>query len=329
MKQYLCIIFLLVLAVSCSSDKKSGDRKVTAKSQSAPYELLVVGDKEWLKTQNGEMFIDAVAGPIEGLPQSEPAFRVTTLNAAAFKGTFRTYSNIVEVKLSKQCEKAMVSVANDVYCAPQQIVTFEAPNEAALMEFVTVSGVESVQKVVDMLNEQEFARERKLLKKHYSNVVMNEVKKMFGAGIYAPSDIDEVKKGKDFLWGSAGKQEFRLNVCVYALPLKDMDGVGFVMARDSVMKINIPGSREDQWMVTDARTVTLRLNEHEGKELLEVRGLWAMRNDAMGGPFVAYVQSDEANSRLLVTEGFVFAPEEKKRPLIRELEAMLQTMIIK
>ena len=50
-----------------------------------------------------------------------------------------------------------------------------------------------------------------------------------------------------------------------------------------------------------------------------------MRNDAMGGPFVCYVYPDEKNNRLLVAEGFVFSPEEKKRALVRGLEAALQT----
>ena len=51
-----------------------------------------------------------------------------------------------------------------------------------------------------------------------------------------------------------------------------------------------------------------------------------MKNDAMGGPFVCYVYPDEAHERLLVAEGFVFAPEEKKRPIVRQLEAALQTV---
>ena len=48
----------------------------------------------------------------------------------------------------------------------------------------------------------------------------------------------------------------------------------------------------------------------------------------MGGPFVCYVYMDEKNDRLLVAEGFVFAPEEKKRAVIRQLEAALQTIVL-
>ena len=40
----------LLMGASCSSDKKAGKKEVTAKVQSAPYELLVVANKDWLKT---------------------------------------------------------------------------------------------------------------------------------------------------------------------------------------------------------------------------------------------------------------------------------------
>jgi len=46
----------------------------------------------------------------------------------------------------------------------------------------------------------------------------------------------------------------------------------------------------------------------------------------MGGPFVSYSQVDSANNRVIVAEGFVYAPEKKKRPFIRQLEAAIQTL---
>lgn len=337
MKKILSLIVLFVMVVStaylssCSSDKKGTKdekaSKVTAKAKSAPYELLVVANKEWLKTPGGEMFMKAVNPMIEGLPSDETSFRVTSINPSAFTKRFRSYGLVVKVDIDAKHEKPVAMVLNDVYCQPQVIVQFEAPSQDALVEYLA-SDAEAVEWVRGVMNEHEFARERALLSKHYSNEVMKVSKEMFDKGINAPSDIDQVKRGKNFFWASASKQDFRLNVCVYSLPLRDMNVQEIIAARDSVMKVNIPGDREDQWMETDTRTVTAHNARHDGKVLMEVRGLWDMRNDAMGGPFVSYVQTDYDNNRLLVTEGFVFAPKEKKRALIRELEAMLQTMIL-
>ena len=48
---------------------------------------------------------------------------------------------------------------------------------------------------------------------------------------------------------------------------------------------------------------------------METRGLWKMEHDAMGGPFVSHSRVDTLNNRVVVAEGFVYAPEKMKRGL--------------
>ena len=57
-----------------------------------------------------------------------------------------------------------------------------------------------------------------------------------------------------------------------------------------------------------------------------VRGLWRMEGDMMGGPFVSHAQLDEARQRVIVVEGFVYAPETDKRNFLRRIEAALFTL---
>ena len=76
-----------MLLASCTQEKKKG--KVIGKVQSAPYELLVVADKEWLKTDAGQSLVNMTETPIEGIPQPEPNFRATYIYPHAFSGTFR------------------------------------------------------------------------------------------------------------------------------------------------------------------------------------------------------------------------------------------------
>jgi hypothetical protein len=339
------LLFFLSLTLalfSCSpKEKKKG---VTASVQSAPYELLVVANKEWLGTTAGKSLMDVVESDIEGLPQREPCFRPTKINSTNFDGVFKMYGNIIIADIGSKYKQAEMRMSHDLYCRPQLIVFLTAPNDQAFTELIA----KRHNQILEMFNNQEFERERGVLKKKHSGIVSQQAQRQFGIDIYAPSDIDQVKTGKDFFWASANKQDFRLNICIYTLPLRQLTLDDFVAVRDSVMKINIPGGHEHQWMETDSRTVSWTFRQNtpspsggeaaqttlpiegemsEGQRgILVVRGLWDMRNDAMGGPFVSYIQADEQNQRLLVTEGFVFAPNEKKRPLIRELEAALQTV---
>lgn len=317
---YIICVFLSF--TSCTSGKGEGKKAVTAKVQSAPYELLVVADKDWLKSEAGQQLVETVEAPIEGLPQVEPNFRVTYINPYAFNGTFKTYANIVVAEVDKKHTEPALLMQKNMYAQPQVVLYLYAPDNTTFVQCVE----KNRSAILSMLNENEFARERRLLKKHYSGKVMTQTKKQFGVSLMAPQDIDDLKVGKDFLWSSASKQEFRQNVCLYALPMQEMTTERFVELRDSVMKINIPGGRDDQWMETDIRTVVTDQMVFEGKSVAAVRGLWDMKNDAMGGPFVCYLYTDTLNHRVLVAEGFVFAPEEKKRPIIRQLEAALQTL---
>lgn len=320
---YIIICVCLCAVSSCTSDKKGdGKKAATAKAQSMPYELLVVANKDWLKTEAGQTLVEVVSAPIEGLPQLEPNFHVTYINPDAFNGTFKVYSNIIFAEVGKKYAEAEMRTARNEYCRPQLIVFISAPDGQAFAELIKGRS----QQILDMFNEQEFVRERAVLAKKFSRAVMQQAEQQFGVSIKAPQNIDDIKVGKDFFWASDSKRENRTNVCLYTLPMQDLSLEDFVAARDSVMKINIPGWREDQWMETDARTVTSRIVERDGQQVMEVRGLWDMKNDAMGGPFVSYVQADASMQKLLVAEGFVFAPEEKKRAMIRQLEAALQTI---
>ncbi len=46
----------------------------------------------------------------------------------------------------------------------------------------------------------------------------------------------------------------------------------------------------------------------------------------MGGPFVSHTRLDEKNHRVVVAEGFVYAPETDKRNFMRRIEAALFTL---
>lgn len=59
----------------------------------------------------------------------------------------------------------------------------------------------------------------------------------------------------------------------------------------------------------------------------ELRGIWELENDYMGGPFVAYLmQNPSRKDELLLILGFVYAPEKDKKPYMEELETIIRTL---
>jgi len=58
----------------------------------------------------------------------------------------------------------------------------------------------------------------------------------------------------------------------------------------------------------------------------QIKGLWEMHDDYMGGPFFSMTVYDEARQRIVTVEGYAYAPYFGKREYIREVEAVIKTM---
>ena len=64
------------------------------------------------------------------------------------------------------------------------------------------------------------------------------------------------------------------------------------------------------------------------KQTFETRGKWEVKNNFMAGPFLNYTIVDKENNRLVVVEGFTYAPSVNKRDFIFELEAIAKSIVI-
>ena len=95
---------------------------------------------------------------------------------------------------------------------------------------------------------------------------------------------------------------------------------------NNLMGANIPGELEGSVMSTNRDFVTVENMQIQGHYVQEARGFWEMTKDVMGGPFVAHSQVDTINNRVIVVEGFVYAPDKMKRTMMRRLEAALYTL---
>lgn len=321
---FTCAALLLLFA--CDGGTKKQDGTAKGRSTSQPYELLVVCNKEWLKTDAATALKSIIDADVPCLPQREPQFRTTKIEPANFTKSFMFYANILTADINPKYEKAECGVARDVYARPQLLISLTAPDQASFDQLCATYR----DRILQLFNEAELAREEGFLQKRFSGIVQRNAQQLFGCDIQVPEAINAVKVGKDFLWASSeGQTEQYLNVCLYSVPYtspQQLTQEAFVQRRDSVMKVNIQGEHVGQYMETEKRVIQSRNIIVKGRTVQEVRGLWAMHGDAMGGPYISLVQVDSVRNRLLISEGFVYAPDKQKRNYIRQLEAALRTL---
>jgi hypothetical protein len=60
-----------------------------------------------------------------------------------------------------------------------------------------------------------------------------------------------------------------------------------------------------------------------------IRGWWDVKGDFMGGPSYIRLVLDEKKGRLIFVEGFLYYPNERKVTELRELEVLVNSLIIK
>jgi hypothetical protein len=79
--------------------------------------------------------------------------------------------------------------------------------------------------------------------------------------------------------------------------------------------------------MTTAKYVMPMLEIKKFKDLQygELRGLWELVNDFMGGPFVSRSYVDANRRRIVTVEGYVYAPRFEKRDYIRRVLGIINT----
>ena len=324
----MSLALMVLVLFSCKGDGKGGGKSLfTPVSSGRPYEMLVVIDKDLWQRPAGRALFNVLDTDVPGLPQPERSFRISNVAPDNFDRGFRIFRNIIDVDIRPIFTQPKLKYSRDSYSSPQMIMTIQAPDEKSFEEFVN----QNKQVILDFFTKSEMNRQIALLKKEHSSEISAKVGSMFGCDVWIPADMDRYKQGEDFLWASNDRNtsDVSTNFVIYSYPYTDKETFTkdyFVHKRDSVLKINIPGSREGQYVQTDADYVDVKNFSIKGEYAFEARGLWYMENDMMGGPFVSHARVDRPNGRVIVVEGFVFAPEKAKRDLMRKMEASLYTL---
>ena len=291
-----------------------------------PYEVLVVMDNKLWEAPAGRALFDILDTDVPGLPQSERSFRISHTEPKHFSQAMQIFRNIIQVNIDPtKFSQTRMRFMRNKFAMEQIYLTINSPSEESLREFC----IKNRQEVVDFLTRTEMNRLIRRLEKKYSKVTMDLAWSVFNCKLYAPDELKSYKKGYNFFWTSNNTASGMENICMYSYEYEGPETFNkeyILHKRDSVMEKNLPGEKEGMYMQTDTLCTVIKPIVVHGRYAMETRGLWFMRNDGMGGPFVSHSRVDAETNRVVVVEGFVYAPEKMKRGLMRRLEGSLYTM---
>ena len=299
-----CLIFLLL--TSCGLTGKN--RKKPA-STGQPYEIVLEGDTDSIVTR-------ILTEDVPALPQPEPLCKLIQVKKGKTKGSYLLVRTRIIVNITDK--DFAVKLSHDENAAPQNIIRINARSVQQLRE--KLNG-EKLRQIVD---EAELKHLTEIISNNPSKQnkeMQEEVKKTFGLDMKIPVSMNASKKAKDFIWisnnASTGmqnllvmkvKSERRVKKQRSATERKANSNVTTTDDKhqiDSILRTNMPGETDSMYMTIP---------------VLSERGLWEMKGDAMGGPYVMH------RIHNLYVIGFVYAPEMKKKILIKQLEAAISTI---
>jgi hypothetical protein len=285
---------------------------------------------QWLG-EVGDELREFIGKPLVGLPQPETIFSVGQVSPQGFGGVMNKSRNILIVEES---DKDGFSIKNNMYAEPQTIIYVTAKDEKGLLAQLK----KYEKQIIKIFKDSEI----KVLQNNFSQEKLDDASfKTFtqlGISMTIPNSYREVDDTGEFLWlrqhllSGIAKGDGTNNILVYSLPLQDENSIfnHILSVRDSIGKKYIPGSREGMYMITEAAYTPVTYSSTiSGRKAFETRGKWEVKNDFMAGPFLNYTVIDKENNRVLVVEGFTYAPSVNKREFVFELEAIAKSLMIK
>ena len=315
----LVLALVAVFAASCNDSSELVKQNVGGKAG----EIIIVANKAEWESEPGSELRSILATPYPYLPQSEPSYTLINIPHKSFTSLFEYHRNILILKVDPEL-KAEFRAVEDVWAAPQTVIMITAPTKEEATKVIA----DNAEQLFNIINQAERNRIMRNSKRYEDVALRNFVADKFGGSPYFPKGYSLKKQTDNFVWISYETTYINLGIFVYRIPYKDETSVqleGLMAATNDIMQENVPGMVDNSYMTISSEILPgLEVMKYKNRNFVEMRGLWEVKNDFMGGPFVIHAFYDKNNPKdIIVVEGFVYAPRYDKRDYIRQVESIL------
>ena len=295
LKILLTSCFLLLFQASCTLG--GGKNGKLPKSTGQPYEVVLEGDTDSIVTK-------ILTEEVPALPQPEPLCRLIQVKKGKTHGSYLLVRTRIVVNIP--AEEFSVGMSRNENASPQTVIRISARSPQQLREKLNP---EKLRQLVDEAELEHLATIISTNPSKQNREMQQLVKKNFGISMNIPAEMQASKKAKNFIWISNNASSGMKNLII--MRVKSEERRAEKQQIDSMLRTNMPGETDSMYMVIP---------------VLAKRGLWEMKGDAMGGPYVMQrIRRGKTGDEIIII-GFVYAPEMKKKILIKQLEAAISTI---
>lgn len=326
MKRIIYIFVATCLLIACKNGANEGKNNgeiYLPQSSGQINSLAVVIENNLWKGAVGDTIRKYFASPVEGLSTEEPIFSLHQIPPQIFTDNTRNSRNILIIKENNSNK---VTLKENLYARPQKVAVITGKTNRD----ITCEIQEHFKKLVNEFKNNDIQENQLRFQKALNTD--ETIEKSLGFKLMMPAVYKIVKKENNFFWIERQIKGGTANIIIYEMPLNsipqgDARAEAIVKMRDSIGKRYIPGREEGMYMITESAFAPSIYNTKiKGRNTIESKGLWEVKNFLLGGPYVNYVIEDAPNKRLVVVEGFVSAPMTDKRDHLFELESIIKSI---
>lgn len=313
----MCLIFSFFV-ISC---QKNND-VATQKTAGAINTISVIIDDQLWNGEVGDSIRNKLASPVLGLPQEEPQFNIIQYPVKLFEGFSINSRNIIIIKKENL---NYFEIRKNEFATPQNAIYISGKTVLDILAILETNTA----LIIQTMRETEIAENQKIIRD--SLLSPAKITDKFNITLDVPSKYNYVMRRKNFIWLKKEIISGNTSILIYQLPMNKIRTStainDIVKTRDSVGKMYIHGMGQNTKMITEeAYSPYFSKTVLAGKPTFETKGNWEMKNDFMSGPFINYAIFDVVNNRILVLEGFCYAPSKEKRDLMFELESIIKSV---
>lgn len=328
-KRIIATVFFAAVIVflnSCTPNDKS-QGKVRSIGKTSEILVVVQNEQQW-ENSIGKTIRSYFGREQQGLPQPEPIFNLAHVTRTSFSDLLKKHRNIFIVEIDKNSVEPKVEMVRDKWSQPQVVIRITAPNKNLFLQtFEKDAGL-----FIEKYDQTERERILAVLKPSTENKAAAAIRKNFGISMIVPDDYHLVTSKPDFIWVRKETVEYSQGFFIFKEAYKDtmQFSSASIKARiNRILKQYVPGPTEGSYMALDERyyvpTPTV-VTDFPTQYAVELRGLWDVKNDFMGGPYICYTFTDPDNKSIITLFGYVYHPSKEKRNLLRQVEALLYSV---
>jgi len=354
MHYFSCFIVITMTMLACNSDVASS-LEARSMAMGKMNDILVIADDTLWNGDLGDTIRYYLESPYPIMPTPENTFDLRHFNATEIENQplrrgLRTYVIVADLDdmESKVTKMVRADLGEDKFTRARKenkLGTSVGKNKWAngqMLVYLFANGKEDLSRTI----RQSFPAISKRINEHDKKMLESQVyvRKIdkglsqdvlynYGIDLKLPQDfqVAEEVKEENLIWFRKDTEIAILNLVIQKMPYtgeKQFRKTALLDLIETFGKTYVTSATEGSIMRTNDEDFPVfeYTDNINGMYTKEIRGVWEMTKDFMGGPFVAYQMHNKETNELIFAYAFVYAPGKAKRDFVQQLDFLVNSI---